>query len=153
MNKSIATTFLIFVALLMVGCGSSSGGNSGNVNGNWNASLTNASDGSPAYTFSTTFTQSSNGAVSVTNFKFNSAGPCFESQSTSQTGSFTLSGNSGGNVTGTFGMVITTMFPAAATQNVLNLQGTVNGNTITGTWNLTGTSGCSGNGNFTINKS
>jgi hypothetical protein len=43
---------------------------------------------------------------------------------------------------------------STGTNNQLALQGgAVNGNTITGTWTLSGTTGCSGNGNFTINKS
>lgn len=133
----------------MAACGS--GSTSGNINGTWKASLTNA-DGTPEYAFTTSFTQNGNGTLTVSNFTFTSAGPCFASQSTTQTGSFALSGNFSGNVTGTFGMTATTRFPGAATQNVLTLQGTVSGSTITGTWNLTGVSGCSGNGNFTITR-
>ncbi|MGA8621264.1 MAG: hypothetical protein WB660_22415 [Candidatus Sulfotelmatobacter sp.] len=49
-------------------------------------------------------------------------------------------------------MTATTAFPGAATQNVLTLQGTANGNIITGTWALTGVSDCGGNGNFTITR-
>jgi hypothetical protein len=138
----------------MAGCGGSNGSNStsGNVNGNWKASLTN-SDGTPAYAFSTTFTQNGDGTVAVTNFSFTSTGSCFDSPSTTQTGSFALTGNFNGNVSGNFGMTITSGFSGASTQNVLALQGTVSGgNTIAGTWNLTGTSGCKGNGNFTITK-
>lgn len=135
----------------MAACSNGSGSSSGSVNGNWNASLTNL-DGTPAYAFTTSFTQNSSSAVTVTNFTLTSTGPCFSSQSTTQTGSFALSGNFNGNVAGTFGMNITTMFPGAVTQNVLTLQGTVSGNTISGTWNLTGVSGCSGNGTFTITK-
>jgi hypothetical protein len=37
--------------------------------------------------------------------------------------------------------------------NTLTMQGTINNNTVTGTWTLTGlTSGCSGSGTFTMNK-
>jgi hypothetical protein len=150
--KPFWTIGLLLLGLIMAGCGSGSGSNSGNINGNWKASLTNT-DGTPAYAFSTAFTQNGDGTVSVTNFSFTSAGSCFDSQSTNETGSFALTGNFNGNVSGTFGMTITTMFPGAVTQDVLTLQGTVSGgNTITGTWNLTGTPGCKGNGNFTINK-
>jgi hypothetical protein len=142
---------LLLLGLMMAACSNGSGSSSGSVNGNWNASLTNL-DGTPAYAFTTSFTQNSSSAVTVTNFTLTSTGPCFSSQSTTQTGSFALSGNFNGNVAGTFGMNITTMFPGAVTQNVLTLQGTVSGNTISGTWNLTGVSGCSGNGTFTITK-
>lgn len=139
---------LVLSAFLMTGCGN--GSNSGNINGNWNASLTNT-DGSQAFAFTTTFTEASNGGVDVTNFSFNTAGSCFANQTTSQSGSFGLSGNFNGNVAGTFGMTISTT--NGSSPNSLKLQGTVNGGTITGTWTLSGSSACSGNGNFTMNRS
>jgi hypothetical protein len=149
MHKQIAIIVLLALGLTMSGCGSGNGApGSGNINGTWAFALTNT-DGSPAYTFSTTFTQGSGSALSITNFTFTSTGPCFASYQTSETGTFGLMGNSNGNVTGTFDMTITTMFPGA-TNNVLTLQGTVAGNTITGNWTLTGGTGCSGNGTFTI---
>ncbi len=89
--------------------------------------------------------------MSVTNFTFTTTSSCFASQ-TSETGTFALTGNFNGNVMGTFGMMISTMFPAPQTNNVLTLQGAVNNNTISGTWTLTGVSGCTGNGSFTITK-
>lgn len=148
--KMIAAIAPLLLGLIPVGCSSSSS-NSGDINGTWNASLMNT-DGTQAFTFSTGFTQSSNGALTITNFSFNSAGSCFDSRQTTQTGSFGLSGNFNGNVTGTFGMKVSTAISGATTQNVLTLQGTVSGNTISGTWTITGESGCSGNGIFTINK-
>jgi hypothetical protein len=141
---------LLALGLTLVGCGSGTESSSGNINGTWNAALTNT-DGSPAFGFSTTFTQGSSSTLSVTNFTFTSSGSCFAADQTSETGSFSLSGNFSGNVTGTFGMTITTMFPSG-TNNVLTLQGSVAGNTISGTWTLTGATGCSGNGTFTINR-
>jgi hypothetical protein len=150
MHKQIGIIVLLALGLVMSGCGSSNsrGLGSGNINGTWFATLTNT-DGSLAYTFSTTFTQATGSALDVTSFTFTSTGPCFASDQTSETGTFGLMGNFNGNVTGTFGMTITTMFPGA-TNNLLTLQGTVNGNTISGTWTLTGGTGCSGNGTFTI---
>jgi hypothetical protein len=149
-HKAIKVIVISLLGLAMAACGSSS--SPGNINGTWSATLVSSSNQSTAYTFSTTFTQSGGGVLTFTNFAFTSSGPCFTGDATSQTGSFALSGNSNGNVTGTLGMTITTEFPGGATQNVLNLQGNVSGNTITGTWTLTGVSGCSGNGTFTINR-
>lgn len=148
MRKSIGIVVLLTLGLVMLGCGSSS---STNINGNWSASLTSTQGGTPLYTFSTTFTEVSGGGVSVTNFTLTSAnGTCMTGQST-ETGSFTLGGNFNGNVTGTFGMTITTQDTGG--QDVLTLQGGVSSNnTITGTWSLTGTSACSGQGTFTINR-
>jgi hypothetical protein len=88
--------------------------------------------------------------VSITNFTFNSAnGTCF-AVPTTETGSFTLSGNFSGSVKGTFGMTITAQ--STAEQDVLTLQGGVApNNTITGTWSVSGTA-CVGNGTFTITR-
>jgi len=147
-HKQLAMIVLLALGLTMSGCGSGSGPGSGNINGTWAFALTNT-DGSPAYTFSTTFTQGSGGTLNITNFTFTSTGSCFASDQTTETGTFGLMGNFNGNVTGTFEMTITTMFPAA-TNNVLTLQGTVTGKTISGTWILTGGTGCSGNGTFTV---
>lgn len=154
MRKS-SVTILLFLALTMAGCGNNSS-QSGNINGTWVANLTSSSGDivNLDYSFSATFTEASNNGLSITNFTFTAPGPCFSpytSNQYSESGSFTLSGNSNGNVTGTFGMTITTLFPSS--NNVLTLNGTVSGSTITGTWTASGQAGCSGNGNFTINPS
>jgi hypothetical protein len=141
MYKSFGLAILILLGLLTTGCGSSNS-NSSNVNGTWTANLTNP-DGSHAFAFTTDLTQQSGGTLTITNLSFTTNSSCF-SGTTTQTGSFGLSGNFNGNVTGTFGMKIS----STGTNNQLSLQGTVNGSTITGTWTLTG-SGCSGNGSFT----
>ena len=74
--------------------------------------------------------------------------PCFSSGNT-ESGSFTLGGDFNGNVKGQFGMTVQSGTPSG---NTLALTGTVNGNTITGNWTLTGSSGCAGNGTFTMTK-
>jgi hypothetical protein len=146
MYKQIGTIALLALALTASGCGSSKPVTS-NINGSWNASLNNT-DGSSAFTFTTTFTQSSGTALTFTSFSFTTTSPCFSDQ-TAETGSFGFGGDFNGNVTGIFEMTITTIFPT--TNNVLTLNGTVNGNQISGTWTLTGVTGCSGNGTFILN--
>lgn len=150
MHKLIATFILMALVIAMTGCSSSSN-SSTNINGTWSASLVNTPTGPTVYSFTTTFTEVSGGGVSVTNFTLTSAnGTCMTGQST-ESGSFTLSGNFSGSVTGTFGMTITTQDTGG--QDVLTLQGGVSSNnTITGTWSLTGTSACTGQGTFTINR-
>jgi hypothetical protein len=139
----------VVFALILGGCGGGSS-SAGNINGTWTAALTN-SDGTPAFNFTTSFTQASGTAVSVTNLNFTTSSDCFSSQ-TAETGTFGFSGNFNGNATGTFGMTISTLFPAAQTNNVLTLQGTMSNNTISGTWTLTGVPGCTGNGSFTVTR-
>lgn len=150
MKTIFGTVILFALALALFGCGSSSNSNSNNnINGTWTANLTNP-DGSPAFAFTTNFTQQSGSTISVTSFKFTTSGSCF-SGTTTQTGSFGLSGTFSGNVSGTFQMTISEA-PSGGTTNQLSLQGTVTGNTITGTWTLTGGTGCTGNGTFSINR-
>jgi len=141
--KTLAVAILLVAALTLAGCGSS---NPTNINGNWTATLT----GSQTFNFTTSIIENSDGTVSVSKFSFSSNSSCFVSGET-ETGTFALSGNFNGKVTGKFGMIVTST--GTASGNILTLTGDANGNTITGTWTLTGSSGCTGSGNFTMNKS
>jgi hypothetical protein len=140
--KTLAVAIFLVAALTLAGCGSS---NPTNINGNWTATLT----GSQTFNFTTSIIENSDGTVSVSKFSFSSNSSCFVSGET-ETGTFALSGNFNGKVTGKFGMIVTSGTPSG---NTLALTGDANGNTITGTWTLTGSSGCTGSGNFTMNKS
>jgi len=135
----------IIVALLLAGCGN--GASNGNINGTWNATLMNTA-GSPEFAFQTSFSQGSGSNLNVVNFSFTTAGNCFASQQTTQTGSFSLMGNFNGSVSGAFAMTIQT---TGSEKDTLSLQGTVNNGKITGTWTLNGTlASCTGNGSFTM---
>src|ERR1700680_1195775 len=122
--------------------------NSSNISGNWTAVLTNSSDRSQAFTFTTSITENNDGTLSVTNLTISSSS-CFVSGET-ESGSFALGGNFNGNVTGQFQFKVLSASPS---NNVLTLTGTANGNTIKGTWTLTGGTGCQGSGTFTMTKS
>jgi hypothetical protein len=150
--KPMGIVVLLLLGVSMVGCGSSNGSNNTNVNGNWSASLTDSQSGPTVYAFTTTLAEGSGGTLSVTNFTFTSTGSCFVSGQTNESGNFTLSGNFSGNVTGTFGMTISST-PGSASQSQLVLQGGVGpNNTLTGVWTLTGSSACTGSGNFVFNR-
>jgi hypothetical protein len=124
MRRRIGTIVLLAMGLAMAGCGSGYGGpGSGNINGSWTASLTNAK-GSIAYQFSATFTQDTDGVLGVTNFTFTSPGPCFATDQTSETGTFNFMGSLNGKVTGSFGLTVTPMLPGA-TNHALTLNRTV----------------------------
>lgn len=147
--KHIVSTLAIALALLAGGCGSGRSNSTNNVNGNWTATLL-GTKGSPSFAFTMTLNQSSGIAVSVTNLDFTTASPCFTQGSTTASGGFTLSGNFNGMTSGTLTFLVKSM---SATNNVLNLNGTVNNNTVTGTWTLSGTtSGCTGSGSFTLQR-
>lgn len=144
--KHFALAALLIVSLTAIGCGSKS--NPANINGNWNATLTSNGGGSPAFTFGTSLSVNGDGSLSVSNFSFTTNSPCFVSGET-ESGSFTLSGNFSGQVNGKFGFSVLSGSPSG---NTLTLNGTASGNTISGQWSLTGSSGCTGSGTFTMTK-
>jgi hypothetical protein len=143
--KQFGIAIVLALGLVLAACGGGNSSSSNTVSGNWTATLT----GTPALAFTTSLTQSSGTVVTGTNLSFTTSTNCFTSGG-SQTGSFALSGNFNGNITGVFQLTITSGTPSG---NTLVLQGNVNNNTISGTWTLTGvTSGCTGNGTFTMTK-
>ncbi len=145
--KQFALVALLAVGFTLVGCGSNST-NPASLNGTWNASLLSNST-TTDFNFGTGLTVNGDGSLTVVNFSFTTNSPCFASGET-ETGSFTLSGNLDGNVNGKFGMNVQSGTPSG---NMLALSGNVSGgNTISGNWTLTGSSGCTGNGSFTMTK-
>ena len=144
--KYFAMAMLLAAAMTLVGCGSNSG-NPANINGTWNATLTNTNS-QTLFSFGTSLVVNGDGSLSISNFQFTSNEPCFGETAGTETGSFSLSGNFNGNVTGSFGFTINSVNPAG---NVLTLNGTANGKTISGTWSLSG-QGCTGSGTFKMVK-
>jgi hypothetical protein len=148
-HKPIWVIVFLAMEIAMVGCGDN-GPSSTNINGNWSASLTDSQSGPVVYAFSTSLTETSGGSVSISNFSFTSTGSCFVEGQTTETGNFTLSGDFNGNVKGTFGMTIASTTSGGPQ---LTLQGGVgSNNTIIGTWSLSGSTACSGSGNFTFTR-
>jgi hypothetical protein len=145
--RKLRVALLLAAGLVLVGCGSNNS-NSSNISGNWTAVLTNSSDGSQAFIFTTSITENNDGTLSVTNLTISSSS-CFVSGET-ESGSFALGGNLNGNVTGQFQFKVLSASPS---NNVLSLTGTANDKTIKGTWTLTGGTGCQGSGTFTMTKS
>lgn len=127
---------------MLVSCG----GKSGTINGNWAATLsgTESTNSVPVTIgFTVTLNQTSPPAVDATNFTLNPPNSCFASSTLSST----FSG-------GTFTLQIATA--PGPFQNVLNLQGKIDGNTMTGTWTSTGGASqdeCSASGTFKMTKS
>jgi hypothetical protein len=143
---------LMALALVLSACGTSNNaGGSGSINGNWTATLLDVS-GKPVFGFTTGLTESGINGLLVANFNFTTSSPCFASGAT-ETGGFTLGGNFNGVITGTFTLTIQSGKSGSGGSNTLVLQGTVNNNTVSGTWILSGTgAGCAGSGNFTMVK-
>lgn len=144
--RKLAVALLLGLGAILVGCGSDK--NSGNINGNWTATLTDSSGGQEfAFTTALVATGSS-GTLTVNSFHFSTISPCFVSGET-ESGTFALSGDFSGSVSGQFGMSVLSGSPGG---NTLTLTGAVRGGTISGTWILAGSAGCSGSGKFTMTR-
>ena len=146
MKMKFVAAPLVGFALTLLGCGNSSR-NGANLNGNWTASLTDA-HGGQVLAFNTSMTEGANSKLSISNFSFSTNSDCFVSGE-KESGTFALAGDFTGNVAGKFGMNVVSGSPGG---NNLTLSGTVNGNTISGTWSLTGSPGCTGNGKFSMTR-
>lgn len=144
--QKLAVGMLLGMELVLVGCGMSNG-SSGNINGNWTATLTDTNN-NPALSFTTSIAQSGDGSLSISNLQFSTSSPCFVSGETA-TGAFSRGGNFNGNVSGTFGMNVKSGSPGG---NTLTLNGTMTENSISGNWTLMGSSGCTGSGHFTMTR-
>ena len=133
-------TIVLGLAILLAACGS----NHSNVNGTWTAALS----GTEQLNFTITMTSASNDGLSVTHLTFSTQSPCFPGTSTAS-GAFVASGTFNGVNAGGFQLTVN----SSSGGNQLQLNGTLENNTISGTWTLTGTtSGCTGSGTFTMNK-
>ena len=138
---------VLSLGVVLSGCGS--GSHARLIDGVWSAQVSNP-DGTPALTFQTVLTQTGDTQVSVTGLVFTVPAQCFPAE-TSQSASFTRTGEDHGKVLGTFGMTVSTTF--ATENNVLSLQGNVSGTMMSGTWTLTGgTISCNGSGTFQMNE-
>jgi hypothetical protein len=142
--KKLTAVLLMAITLIFTSCGANSHA-TGNINGIWNATLSNST--ASTFTFQTTLTVNADGSLGTTSFSLTlNNTPCTFPTPT-ESGSFTISGNFNGQVSGTFHYVVT-----GAESSVLTLNGTVSGGEITGTWSVTGgTQSCTGNGTFTMN--
>jgi hypothetical protein len=141
--KHFALAALLAIALVLVGCGANNSSNPANINGTWNATLLDTNN-TTLFSFGTSLVVNGNGSLTISNFQFNSNSPCFVSGETAS-GSFTLMGNFNGQVNGQLGFTVHSGSPSG---NVLTLSGAANGNNVSGTWTLTGGTGCTGNGSF-----
>jgi hypothetical protein len=150
---------LLPIALMLNGCGSSTSTavQATKAPGVWSADLSGGIGPASGFSFTTQFTLNGNGSLSITYFQFLTQGTCFPISGGSETGSMILNTVTTNNtVTGTF------TYTVQSGGNTLALTGTVtgtangtalSGGSITGTWSVTGGSGCSASGqSFTMEQ-
>jgi hypothetical protein len=145
--KKFITMALLSVGLILSGCGSGSHA-TGNINGTWSATLSNSTLAND-FIFMTHLTVNADGTLGTTTFNISvDSTPC-DFTTTTETGSFTISGNFNGQVSGAFHYVV---MSTGVEVNTLTMDGMVSGGQITGTWQVSGaTVNCTGSGKFTMN--
>ncbi|MGA8867142.1 MAG: hypothetical protein WB510_09245 [Candidatus Sulfotelmatobacter sp.] len=142
MKKAV---MLVAMGMMLAGCGSNSHA-TGNINGNWAATLN--SSGTEMFAFTTLLTVNADGSLGSNNFVLTVDNTPCGFPTTTESGMFTLQGNFSGQVSGSFQYTIKT---TGVEVNTLTLNGTVSNGQITGNWTLSGaTEGCSGSGTFTM---
>jgi hypothetical protein len=152
---------LLLVTLMLNGCSSTTTTTQVAAGGVWSADLPGGTGEASGFSFTTQFTVNGNGSLSITYFQFLTNGPCFPITGGTSTGSMVLTTNTSNNaVTGTF------TYTVASSGNTLTLNGnvtgtntatstgtTLSGGSITGTWAVTGASGCNASGqSFTMTQ-
>jgi hypothetical protein len=145
--RQIRTTVLTLFCLMLVSCGGSSNpnGKSQTINGNWSATLTGSKE---VLTFNVTLNQTNPPNVDATNDTLPPPSECFFAPHV-LTSTFVSSGIVDGNITGAFTLHIT--LGVLPFQNVIDLQGEVDGKTITGNFTFVGgpsEEGCDDSGPF-----
>ena len=154
---------LLLLALMLNGCSSSTTVVQSAAGGAWQAEMLGGDGAASGFSFITDFTVGGNGALSVSNFQFLTAGTCFPVTNLAQLpiGTLDVTFNSADQVSGTFSFVITdsgntlTLTSTSVTGTLTNsTNGTLTDGSITGTWVLQGGSGCTGtSGTFTMTQS
>ena len=146
--KQFGIAILMLLGLTLIGCGFSNGNSTtNNAKSNWNATLVSG-DNVSMFHFKTSLSTDSGGLLTISNFNFTSESACFADGET-ETGSITQGGDLVASPSGQFGMVIQSNPPS---ENKLALTGMDSGNTISGNWTLTGSTGCNASGTFTMTK-
>jgi|HubBroStandDraft_6_1064221.scaffolds.fasta_scaffold1380248_2 hypothetical protein len=148
---------LLLAALMLNGCGSSTPTAQSAAGGVWSASLSGGEGSASGFSFITQFTVDSSGTLSFSRFEFINQGNCFPLNGGAVSGSMGLTENMATDqVTGSMTLTV------AANGNTLTLSspdgvnGTLTGTTlsngsVTGTWSVTGGTGCTdAAGSFTM---
>lgn len=143
---------LLLITLVLNGCSSNNSNAAvaaSTASGSWQAEMSGGIADASGLSFITAFSVDASGNMGITNFQFLTNGTCFVSGE-SESGTLVVTTNTNNVVTGTLTFTVQSGNPAG---NMLTLNGTESGTTITGTWQLTGSSDCTSAGTFTMMQS
>lgn len=163
-GKLISFVSVLLVALSLTSCSTPTVSQQAQTaaGGIWSAEIVGGSGPASGFSFTTEFTLSTDGNLTITYFQFltQEAGSnaCFPIDGGTENGQMVLNANeSTDQVTGTLKYTVT------ASGNTLTLNGNVTGTevnglpplsdgSITGTWTVAGSTSCTGSGNFTMTQ-
>jgi hypothetical protein len=155
---------LLLAAMMLNGCGTNTTATQAAAGGTWQAVVLGGDGGASGFSFITQFTVGGNGSLSVSYFQFlnSTTASCFPVTGGTEGGSMILTENQTNfTVTGPLsftvqsgGNTLTLTGNVTGTENGLNGT-TISGAMATGSWTLTGGTGCSdpAGGSFTMTQS
>ena len=148
---------VVFLALELIlgGCGTGTSSAVTAANGVWESALLGSGAGVDVFNFITSFSVGSSGSLSVTYFGFLTTGPCFPVSGDTANGSFDVT-STGTSPTADFQFNVqsggSSLAMTGTATGTTDSSGNVTWSTITGTWTLTGGTGCNGSGTFTMTR-
>jgi hypothetical protein len=156
--KKLSLLLLLLSALLLNGCGSSTPTAQSATGGLWSAVLNQGEGSASGFSFITQFTVASSGTLSFSSFQFINQGNCFPLDGGTISGNMTLTENMATDeVSGNMTLTVTSSGNTLTlTSDTNGVTGTLTGTTlsngmVTGSWSVTGATGCTGgNGSFTM---
>ncbi len=153
--RNLALLGLLALVLSLIGCGTSTPSTVKTADGTWESALIGSDAGVGVFNFITRFSVGTGGSLSVSYLSFLTTGPCFPVSGDMASGSFNVT------ATGT-SPAANFQFTVQSGSNSLAMTGTATGttdssgnitwSTISGTWTLTGGTGCAGSGTFTMTR-
>jgi hypothetical protein len=148
---------LLLAALMLNGCGSSTPTAQSAAGGIWSASLSGGTGSASGFSFITQFTVDSSGTLSFSSFEFINQGNCFPLNGGAISGTMGLTENMATDeVTGSMTLTVAGNGNTLTLSSPDGVNGTLTGTTlsngtVTGTWTVTGGTGCTGSGgSFTM---
>ena len=157
--KKLAILALLALEFAVAGCGKTATNAAENpttsINGTWAAILSGGDGQAGVLNFVTQFNVgTSGGTLDITSFSFLTSGPCFTNVSNlTESGSASLNTSSTNEVTGTLNFTVSggsTLSLDGTTVTGTSNNGALSGGAVSGTWTLSGSTGCSGSGTFIL---
>lgn len=153
--RNLAIVGLLAVSLTLAGCGSSTPSTVKAADGVWESALLGPGAGVGVFNFITSFSVGGGGGLSVSYLSFLTTGPCFPISGATASGTFDVTAT-GTSPTADFNFTVqsgtSSLAMTGTATGTTDTSGNTTWSTITGDWTLTGDTGCTGSGTFTMTR-